>query len=200
MNFPFKINEREKKFLIIGGIVVILIIGFNLYSWYSDARKRVREYSDAKLLMLQKQINKISEKEDIEKKFRAVQLELERQEKMLLRGNTPPVSAAALQKILKDTAASLQIDVKLERTLNPVDTGQYLAIPVEIGFSSSTGELKDLLLGLRKSPFLLNISEMKIRVTNIGRPEEIYTTLVVTGFIKQQERRDSETKETKSVT
>jgi Tfp pilus assembly protein PilN len=200
MNLPLKVNEREKRFLVMGGIVVILIIAFYIISWYSDTKKNIREISDAKLFMLQKQMNKISEKEYIESKYKAVKQELERQEKMLLRGNTPPVAAAALQKFLKETASSLDIDVKLERALNLVDAESYLAIPVEIGFTASTRQLKDLLLKLRKSPFLITVSEIKVRVTNISKPEDIYTTLVVHGVIKKAPEKETDKKEEKSVT
>lgn len=185
MNLPFKINEREKRFLIIGGIIVALIIVFYLMTWYADTKKGIQEYAEARRFVLQKQINRISEKEYIEKKHRSVQQELANQERTLLQGNTPPVAAAALQKFLKDTASSLNIDVKLERTLNVVEARHYLGIPVEIGFTASTREVKDLLLRLRKSPFLLTVAELKVRVTNISNPEDIYTTLVVTGFIKK---------------
>ncbi len=78
--------------------------------------------------------------------------------------------------------------MKLERTLNPVVLENYLGIPVEIGFSTSTKSLKEIMVRLRKSVFLLTVSEIKIRVTNISRPEEIYTTLVVTGFIHNTEK------------
>jgi hypothetical protein len=200
MNLPFKVNEREKRFLVIGGIAVLLITAFYIFSWYSDTKRNVKDYSDARLFMLQKQMDKISGKENIQKRLEAVGRELDRQEKSLLSGNTPPVAAAALQRFLKDTAASLQIEIKLERTLNPVDAKYYLGIPVEIGFTAYTKELKELLLRLRKSPFLLNISEIQVRVTNISKPEEIYTTLVVTGFIKKAQDTETARKEAKNDT
>jgi hypothetical protein len=200
MNLPFKVNERERKFLLIGGIIVVLIIGYYIASWYGETKDNIKEYSDAKIFMLQKQINKISEKEYIEKKYGAVKQALAAQERMLLSGTTPPVAAAALQKFLKETASSLRIDVKLEKALNPVDTEYYLAIPVEIGFTASTRELKDLLVKLRNSSFLLNVAELKVRVTNISKPEDIYTTLVVTGFIKKSPEKEPKGKEEKSVT
>ena len=200
MNLPIKVNEREKRVLIIGGIVVLLIMAFYLYTWYSETKKSVGDFSEARLIMLQKQVEKISGKESLQKQLEAVTQELERQEKTLLGGNTPPVAAAALQRFLKDTAASLQIEIKLERTLNPVDGPVYLGIPVEIGFTSYTRGLKELLLKLRKSPFLLNVSEIQVRVTNISKPEEIYTTLVVTGFIRKAEDKAPAGKEAKNDT
>ncbi|MEW6602594.1 MAG: GspMb/PilO family protein [Nitrospirota bacterium] len=200
MNLPVKINEREKRFLVIGGLIALLIIGFYAFTWYGDAKKNVKEFSDARLLMLQKQQEKISGKENIQKRLEAVTQEIGRQEKTLLAGNTPPVAAAALQRLLKETAASLQIEIKQERTLNPVDGGVYLGIPVEIGFTSYTRGVKELLVRLRKSPFLLIVSEVQIRVTNISKPEEIYTTLVVTGFIKKAEEKVAAGKEAKNDT
>ncbi|MBI5663525.1 MAG: hypothetical protein HZC49_00330 [Nitrospirae bacterium] len=200
MNLPIKVNEREKKVLLIGGIIVLLITAFYMYTWYSDTKKNVQDFSEARLLMLRKQVEKISGKDNLQKQFDAMTQELDRQEKTLLGGNTPPVAAAALQRFLKETAASLQIEIKLERTLNPVDGPIYLGIPVEIGFTSYTKGLKDLLLKLRKSPFLLNVSEIQVRVTNISKPDEIYTTLVVTGFIKKAEDKGPAGKEAKNDT
>lgn len=200
MNLPIKINEREKRFLTIGGIAALMIIAFYIFSWYSDTKKSVQDFSDARLLMLHKQIEKISGKENMQKQLETFRQELERQEKTLLGGNTPPVAAAGLQRLLKDSAASLQIEIKLERTLNPVDAQLYLAIPVEIGFTSYTKELKELLLRLRKSPYLLNVSEIQVRVTNISKPEEIYATLVVTGFIRKTEEKAPAVKEAKNDT
>lgn len=200
MNLPFKVNERERKFLVVGGIILMLITAYYIVSWYGETKNNIKEYSDAKIFMLQKQINKISEKEYIEKRYNAVKQALEKQESMLLSGTTPPVAAAALQKFLKETASSLRIDVKLEKALNPVDTEYYLAVPVEIGFTASTRELKDLLVKLRNSSFLLNVAELKVRVTNISKPEDIYTTLVVTGFIKKTPEKGPAGKEEKNVT
>jgi hypothetical protein len=184
---PIKINEREKKFLIIGGIAVILILAFQLFSWYDVTRTRLKDFSDNKYYMLQKQLDRIAEADSIDEQAGKAETELKRLESTLLTGNTPPVAAAALQKFLKDTAVKSSIDVKLERTLNPIVLDNYLGIPVEIGFSTTTNNLKNLLVSLRKSRFLLTVSEIQIRVTNISRPEEIYTTLVVTGFIRNTE-------------
>lgn len=190
MNLPFKINEREKRFLIIGGIVGAAIIIFHLFSWYSDLRSELKDFSDAKFYKLQKQLEKIAEKDELQKELKAVKQQLERHERAFLKENKPPVAAAELQKTLKDIASSLAIEVKLERTLNPVDADIYLGIPVEIGFTASTDKLQKLLYKLRISPLLLTVSEIKIRVTNISRPNDIYTTLVVTGFIRKSEEKE----------
>ena len=197
LNIPVKVNEREKKALIIGGIVILFIMAFQLFTWYNLTKDRLKDYSDDKYYMLQQQLDRIADSKSIDNQANKVEAELKRLENTLLKGNTPPVAAADLQKFLKDTAAISNIDVKLERTLNPVVLENYLGIPVEIGFSTTTKNLQDLMVRLRKSAYLLNVSEIKIRVTNISKPEEIYTTLVVTGFIRNAEVKDENIKEAK---
>lgn len=184
IKLPFKANEREKKFLLAAGAAVLLIILFYGFSLYSDFRKNVFELSDAKRFVLEKQLQKLSEKDEIIALAKAVRQEIGKQEKAFLRGSKPPVAAAVLQRFLKEKASSLDIEVKLERTLNPVEAGVYLGIPIEIGFTASTERLKELLYKFRAAPFLLIISELKIRVTNVSNPRDIYATVVVTGFIK----------------
>ena len=198
MNLPFKVNERERKFLVYGVVILVLIVAFSLISWYTELKSGIDEIAEAKSFMIEKQLAKIAQKDNIEKHANAIRKEIERQEKALLKGGKPPVAAAALQRALKEMASSLNIDVKLERTVNPVDADIYLGIPVEIGFKAMTAELKSLLVKIRKSPYLLMVSEMKVRVTNISKPEDVYTTLVVTGFIKKSPDEIEKVKEGKN--
>ncbi|MBI4847025.1 MAG: hypothetical protein HY808_00405 [Nitrospirae bacterium] len=197
MKLPFTIKEREKKFLMIGGIAVLAIIIFNTYTWYSDLKKSADEAADNKRFMLEKQLNRMAGKNEVEKKVNAFKIELEGQEKLLLQGEKPPVAAAELQRILKEAAMSLSIGIASERTLNPVEEGPYLGVPVEVGFSASTEKLKDFLLKVRTTPFLIKVSDMKIRVTNISNPTDVFTTLVVTGFIKKPQEAETKGREEK---
>lgn len=199
MNLPFKISEREKKYLVYGGIVVVVILGFHLFTEYSGLRKEVRDIADTKLFALEKQLGKIAAKDEMQARLDTIREDLKKQERSFLRGDKPPVAAAALQKFLKDSASSLNIEVKLERTLGPVDAGLYLGVPVEIGFTASTRKFRDLLVELRKSRLLLTVTEIKVRVTNISNPIDIYTTLVVTGFIKKPEAKNNKGKGSKNV-
>jgi len=194
MNIPLNISPREKKFLAGGGVIVFLILIFHLATWYRDIRISTREYVETKRITLQRQLSKITEKEDILKNLEVVSVEMEELEKGLLSGDKPPVAAAEIQRILKSIASSFGIDIKSERALNPVDNGLYLGVPVEIGFTASNAELKDMLLAIRTSPLLLTITEMKVRVTNIDNPMDVYTTLTVKGFMKKSQTKEGDTK------
>jgi len=190
MNIPLNISQREKKFLTGGGVIVSLILIFYFGTWYKDLRTTTREYLEAKQITLQKQLSRIAEKENILRDVEVLGAELKELEKGLLSGDKPPVAAAEIQRILKGTASSLGIEIKSERALNPVDNGAYLGIPVEIGFIASTAKLKDMLFAIRTSPLLLTVAEMKIRVTNINNPMDVYTTLTVKGFMKKSQNRE----------
>jgi len=185
MKLPVKINRREKRFLIIGGIIALLIITFYIFSWYKDFMGSLGDVSYTKSAVLEKQLAKLSESDMLRKRAVSVKQDFERLKQMLLKGEKPPVAAAELQRVLKEMASTLIIDVNLERTLKPVNTGFFLGIPVEIGFVTTTEKLGSMLYMIRRSPFLLTVSEMKVRVTNINNPLNINVTLQVMGFISK---------------
>ena len=198
MKLPLKVNEREKKFLLIGGVALLFILLFHGFSLYSDFRVNMLELADGKRFVLEKQMQKLSEADMIKERVAALRQEIEKQEKAFLKGNKPPVAAAVLQRFLTDQASSLNIEVKLERALSPVDADVYLGIPVEIGFTTSTEKLKELLYKFRTAPYLLTVTELKIRVTKVSAPVDIYATVVVTGFIKKSVEENN--KKEKNVT
>jgi len=199
VNFLSKISEREKKFIVLGAIAVFLILVYHVHGLYTDFKMQAEEYSGTRVLMLEKQLVKLSDREGLEKRADELKKEVARHEKLFLRGNKAPVAAAELQKTIKDIASSLGVEIRLERTLNPVDEDYFMSVPVEIGFTSSTARLKNLLERLRATPFLINITEMKIRVLNISKPADINVTLVVSGYIKKPLGNKNGLKEAKHV-
>lgn len=185
MKLPIKVKQREKRFLIVGGLAALLIIFFSLFSWYSDFMERAGSVSDAKIVLLEKQLMKLSERDDLHSQADAFRQDFEIRKKALLKGEKTPVAGAELQRILKEMASSLNINVNLERTLAPVDFDFYLGIPVEIGFTADTDKLSGMLYMLKQSPFLLTITEMKVRVSNVNNPVNVNATLQITGFIEK---------------
>ena len=76
MKLPIKINRREKHFLLIGGVAIAVIVLFELFSQYSVFMKNAQEVSDAKLLMLEKQLNRILSGDDLRKQADKIYNEL----------------------------------------------------------------------------------------------------------------------------
>ncbi len=177
----FRLQHREKKVLLIGGLFVTILITFHLFTWHDGMKRSIGDYAEAKRVYLLKQLNKISEKEAISRRLEATKGELRELENGLIKGNKPPLAAAELQRLLKEMAKASGVDIKLERALSPIDTEMYSSIPVEIGFTAITKKLKDMILMIEASPLLLTISEMKIRVTGL----EVYVTITVRGLIRK---------------
>jgi len=185
MKFPIKVNQRDKRVLLIGGLIALLIIAYSIFSWYSDFIENVKTVSEAKIVLLKKQLIKLSEEENIQAQVQAFKQDFEIKKGALLKGEKTPVAAAELQRILKEMASSLNINVNLERTLAPVDFNFYMGIPVEIGFTADTDKLSGMLYMLKQSPFLLKVTDMKIRVTNVNNPVNVNATLQIMGFIEK---------------
>jgi hypothetical protein len=200
MKLPIKVSRRDKKVLMFGGLIALLIILFRFFTWYGDMMEGVSSVSDAKVSLLNKQMTKLSEGEELQKQFDASKQDFDRQNTALLKGDKTPVAAAELQRILKEMASSLRIDVNLERALTPVDYDFYLGIPVEIGFIANTDKLSSMLSLIKRSPVLLSVIDMKIRVTNVNNPTNVNATLQVMGFIeKPSEEKKAGVEEVKDV-
>ncbi len=196
MNLLSKISQRDKRILIIGGIIVLLILLYRAFIWSNDIRTAMQNHTDAKKITLERQIKKISLKESLLNTHSLLSAETEQLESGLIPTEKPPVAAARIQRTLKEMASSLDIEIIREKALNPVDAGLYLAIPVEIGFRTTSEKLKSMLFRIKTSDFLLTTSDVKIRVSNIRNPVDAHTTMIVTGFIKKlTETSDEDGKE-----
>lgn len=182
-----KIGKREKKAIILGSIALFLVISYLLYDWFAVYKKDLISKRDAKRLQLSHMIGKISEKEETEKRIIEARTELEEAEKGLIPGDKPAVGTAELQKVLKNMATSTGIEVKSEKVINPVDIGNYAAISVEITFVSTAARLRNLLYSIETSSFLLNVTDMKVRVTNLKDPTDVQVNLTVKGFIRRSD-------------
>ncbi|MBI5676416.1 MAG: hypothetical protein HZC48_11425 [Nitrospirae bacterium] len=185
MKLPIKVKQRDKRVLLIGGLIALMIIAFSLFSWYRDFIESVSNVSDVKIVLLKKQLIKLSESDELQMQVNASKQDFERLKLSLLKGEKTPVAAAELQRILKEMTSSLNIDVNLERALTPVDFNFYLGIPVEIGFTANTEKLSGILYALKQSPYLLTVIDMKIKVTNVNNPVNINATLQIMGFIEK---------------
>jgi len=181
-----RLRKREKVILAVGGAAALLIISYHLFQRYEDFNASAKNRSEAKALYLKKQVEKIAEKDVIKAKLENTKKELSELEKGLLSGDKPPVAAAELQKLLKEIAMSMNVEIKSERISTPVETGPYLGIPVEIGFTAPTAKLKDMILRIETSPMLLAISALDIRVMNFKNPTEVYAVMTVKGFLRKQ--------------
>ena len=101
----------------------------------------------------------------------------------LLQGPTPPLAASELQKLIKDLAATVGVEVRSERVLPTVDRGGLVEVPIEITVAGGVREAVNLLGRLDQTPKLLTVQDFKMRVVSLGQPRDLLTTITVAGYL-----------------
>ncbi len=186
VRFKVRLKDRERVTLLAGGILAVAIISYHLFLWYGDFRESTSGQIEAKSIYLRKQSGMLSEKEFIKRRLVTVKDELKALEAGLLSGDKAPLSAAELQRLLKEMAESLNIEIRSEKAMSPVDMGEYLGVPVEISFNATTAKLKNMLFKIKESPLLLTVSGIKIRVGNVRNPGKATISLTVRGLVEKE--------------
>jgi hypothetical protein len=142
------------------------------------------------MMLLERQINMIAGKEEMYGKLESARKEITNLEKGLLSSYKPAVAAAELQKTLNEMTMPFNLEINSEKVLPPIDQDVYIAIPVEIGFVSSTAILKNFLMQIASSQLLLSAPEIKIRVMDMRNPKEVHVTMTVMGFAGKEVKGD----------
>ncbi|MBU1053892.1 MAG: type II secretion system protein M [Proteobacteria bacterium] len=184
--FNIKLKRREKIVVSIGCVIALIILSYRVILWAGVVRTETKDRVAAMMMLLERQNGMISGKEDIKGRLEAATNEINILEKKLLASVKPAIAAAELQKAINDMTMPLKLEINSQKVLAPVDQDIYMAIPVEIGFMSSTLALRKLLMHIKASGLLLSVSEIKIRVKNIRNPKEILVTMTVMGFTRKE--------------
>jgi len=101
----------------------------------------------------------------------------------LLQGPTPPLAASELQKLVKDLAAGVGVEVRSERVLPTTDRNGLVEVPIEITVAGGIRESVNLLSRIDQTPKLLTLQDFKMRVVSLGQPRDLLTTLTVSGYL-----------------
>ena len=188
-----KISKRDKKFLTVGCLAVALILVMNYIIFpFIESEKDIRERTQQKEMVLQKYEKIINQREKVEKKLNKLKGEQSRLNKKLLKGSTPSLAAAEMQKTLERISKTYDLELKSVKVKDAEERGEFLAIPLEIRLTTDLNRTIKFLADLEKNTKYLVIPRLKISVKNQRDPKEIIVTLVVTGFFM---RAPSEKKE-----
>ncbi len=182
--------NKERKYILIGG--VLLLLTGAVYRFFPEIE--AFQPSGEEIVLKQKKLIKyrqtVQERSQTDAKLIALNRSLERSEAGLLNGETPALAAVDIQNILNQIAGKSKVEVKAMRVLEPAEPedgppvkAQFLRIPVQITVSSSIRQLKEILYGIETSSKLLRITEMKVTAGRSKPAEQIYSTLVVEGFM-----------------
>ncbi|OQX24503.1 MAG: hypothetical protein BWK80_20500 [Desulfobacteraceae bacterium IS3] len=182
--------NKERKYILIGGAILLLIGA--IYRFFPEIE--AFQPSGEEIVLKQKKLIKyrqtVQERSQTDAKLIALNRSLERSEAGLLNGETPALAAVDIQNILNQIASKSKVEVKAMRVLEPAEPedgppvkAQFLRIPVQITVNSTIRQFKEILYGIETSSKLLRITEMKITAGRSKPAEQIYSSLVVEGFM-----------------
>lgn len=164
-SLPFKGSLREKRFLVIGGVLTVIIL---LYSLGLDPFLKKQENVKKELSQKQKTLfisqRNAGRRRPLERKVNALQTNLKEMEKGLLDTNNPSLAAANIQEIIKGISLKTGISINSVRVMPPNPADAYTEIPVRIETTGNISTLKNLLFEIESLPKLLLIKEVNINV------------------------------------
>jgi Tfp pilus assembly protein PilO len=181
------ISKRDRKILTIGIVAVALFLVYSyVISPFIESEQDIRERTEQREMLLQKYEKIISQRKEIEKKLTQIKRQQGQLNKKLLKGSTPSLAAAEMQKMLEQISKKHDLELKSVKIKDAEKEGDFLAIPLEIRLTTDLNSTRKFLSDLEKNQKYLIIPQLKISVKNQRDPQEVIVTIVVTGFFMEQ--------------
>jgi len=192
-----RLSKREKGMVFLALSIFFLVLGrYFVVEPYSARREWVKSQLEIHSRLLKKQKQYLNRRTQLEGDLGQLKTKLETLDSSLLPGDTPPVSASALQETVREIAAKEGVQIVSTRVLSPKPAGSFLSIPVQVEVSGEIGQVVNLIKGIESSSMLLVVSEVNVRslVSRVKRrrrrlPQRkkgLRTTLVISGFVRSR--------------
>jgi len=177
--------SRERKYILIAGII-LLLIGL-IYRFMPDSGAASGDDITAKQAKLAKYQEMVQQKAGLEAKLAALTEQVKQAEAGLSSKETPALASADIQNIINKIAEKSHVEITAVRVLKAeeADEKEFLRLPIQLTFNSTTRQLKDLLYDIEASPKILRIGDMTVRMIRMKPEEQIQTTLTVNGYMKK---------------
>jgi len=189
---------RRERTLIGLGMGTVLVVGIYLFlvEPLVDRAREAKGRTVAREVALERRRLLIAQGPRIAEELQRITRRLESESARLLRGPTAPLAASELQKLLKDVAASSNMEVRSERVLPATDREGLQEVPIEIIIAGSIRDTMTALYRLERIDRLLMIKDLKMRTVAVGPPRELMTTVTVAGYVMPDARSRPEAKPT----
>lgn len=182
------ISRRDKKFLTVGALALLLFLVINyIIIPFIQSEREIREGTEQKEVTLEQYERIIAGRAEVEKQLAQVKKKQTQLNAKLLTGSTPSLAAADMQKMLEKIAATHDLEMKSVKVQDGEKQGDLLTIPLEIRLQTDLERTRKFLADIEKSQKDLIVPSLKISVQNQRDPKEVIVTMVVTGFFMKEE-------------
>ena len=182
------ISKRDKKFLTVGAVALLLYLVVNYVVMpFLEREREIREGTEQKEVTLEKFEKIIAGRAEVEKQLVQVKRKQTQLNSKLLTGSTPSLAAAEMQKMLEKISATHDLELKSVKVQDGEKQGDLLTIPLEIRLQTDLDRTRKFLADIEKNQKYLIVPSLKISVQNQRDPKEVIVTMVVTGFFMKEE-------------
>ena len=180
-----KPSSRNKSYSIVLIVVVVLFvlikfIVFPLVDKVSEQGTTIK----VKEQSLEKYVKAVEQKQSLQLKLKKLKKESRKTNRGFLKGETPSLSAADLQKIIDGIAEENGVKIKSVKVLDSIQQEGLTAIPIQTMFNCDLTMFEKFTSSIENK--LLTIPELKIRVKNKRKPAGISVTMIITGFVQNK--------------
>jgi hypothetical protein len=179
--------KGKSKLLVMAIPVIIVLAGLVAYQYGYQGVKgemsSMKEMQASKTKMLEKYIELIAEKPDLERKLEILKEERKTDDSKIIEAQTLSIAAATLQETVKALITGRGGSITSERVEKPDTLGNFKVINVSIdAIVPDTRVLSDLLYGVEtRTPYLI-IKEVDTRVRNFRDPKELMVKIRVSAL------------------
>lgn len=186
-----KISKRDKKILTIGGLAVAAFLFITyVISPFFESEQEIRDKTEQREGLLKKYEKIINQKSEVEKDLAQMKRKLAKIKGKLLKGSTPSLAAAEMQKMLEKISKVHDLELKSVKVKEAEKKGDFLVIPLELRLTTDLNRTRKFLTDLEKNQKYLIIPQLKISVKNQRDPKEVIVTIVVSGFFMEEGTKD----------
>ena len=184
-----KIGQRDKMFLIGGGIFVTcyLLFLFVIQPAY-EKQASIDKKIENKINFIEKYYAVINQTSHYQAKKTANKNIKSILQKKFLAEKEPGLAAAGLQKLLQGFSSGV-VTIKKTRVEKPKYISGILAIPIEVTVRSNLKNLAIFLMRIENHQKILIVEEFRSKRINKQEPEDLQTRLLVLGFINELESK-----------
>jgi hypothetical protein len=178
---------KRNKMLLITLPLMAVLSGLLLYQYvYVKIQTDITSISEAqsiKTKTLEKYVNLISEKPQIEKKIASLKEERKADDLKLVEGQTLSLAAAALQDMVKDIVTRSGGTISSQRVGKPEDLGKFKVITVSMDtILPDPRALRDILYSIETRTPHLVVKDIDIRIRNYRDPRDQVVKLDVSAI------------------